>query len=223
MRQTSRGLLGYAMLIIGLLSAPLACADERDYLCEIGLQGGLGYYIGDATQHSFQDIEAAYGAQFRYKFDKRWALQVKGQGQKITFPFEGVAANNQLINADVVGEFNFFRFGPKQYDKRVKQITPYIFLGVGASIYTGEGDKIKAAAYLPFGLGMKWKMSDRWGLHLAWQQNLYFADDLENIAAYNNPNDLNGSNILWNDFTSSFTIGIVFEFGKTEKICLLCE
>ncbi len=210
------------LLVSLALSAGQVCADEREYNWEVGAQGGLGYYIGDATQHSFNNIEAAYGAQLRYKFDKHWALQAKAQGQKISFPLADSIGNNQLINIDVVGEFNFFRFGKKQYDRRVKQLTPYIFIGVGVSIYP-QLDSWKAAVYVPFGLGLKWKFADRWQLHAAWQQNLYFIDDLENIIDYNNVGDLNGSNILWNDFTSSLTIGIIFEFGKEAKICKSCD
>ncbi len=238
------------MLILAPLSVSYMHADERDYLLELGVQGGIGYYVGDGTQHIFNNICEAYGAQFRYKIDERWALQLKGQGQRIAFsmPETGSIQRNQLINIDAVAEFNFFRFGKKQYNEQVKQITPYIFLGVGVAAYPGIKKEIKtdkfgdpvldadgnpiilstpnqtsAAAYLPFGIGLKWKFAKQWGLQVAWQQNLYFADNLENVVAYNNPNELNGTNILWNDFTSSFTIGIVFEFAKKQKICRTCD
>ena len=54
------------------------------YLCEIGLQGGFGYYVGDATHHIFMNPREAYGIHFRYKFTKRWAIQAKVSGQRIT-------------------------------------------------------------------------------------------------------------------------------------------
>ena len=58
--------------------------EQRPYLCEIGLQAGCGYYVGDATPHIFTNPREAYGIHFRYKFTKRWALQVKGLTQRIT-------------------------------------------------------------------------------------------------------------------------------------------
>ncbi len=228
----SLNIIPIIVLVISLLSAQHVWAERPKYASELGFQAGLGYYIGDATQHSFNNVREAYGVQYRYKFDQRWALQVKGQGQRIAFPMPDTNAkqHNPLTNIDVLGEFNFFRLGKRQYDRRVKQFTPYIFLGVGMSVYKGvrgdgkpaQVDQMQAAMYFPFGLGVKWKFADHWGLQAAWQQNLYFADNLENVIAYNNPNALNGSNILWNDFTSSLTIGIVFEFGKTDKICRTC-
>ncbi len=229
------------VLMMNVLSVHTVRAEKPEYQCEMGLQGGLGYYVGDVTDHVFSNIREAYGAQFRYKFDMRWALQIKGQGQRIAFPEAVHLDANQLVNLDAVGEFNFFRFGAKQYDDRIKPLTPYIFLGVGMGIYTGvrdikigedeegkkitepQADKTRAAAYIPFGLGLKWKFADRWGLQLAWQHNLYFADDLENSILYDNAYELNGSNILKNDLSSSLTIGIIFEFAKTDKVCRFCD
>ena len=58
-------------------------AQEQPYLCELGLQGGCGYYVGDAAAHIFMHPREAYGVHFRYKFTKRWAIQAKVSGQRI--------------------------------------------------------------------------------------------------------------------------------------------
>lgn len=223
----------FVTLMIGLLSTTKSYADDRPYLCEFGLQGGVGYYVGDAVQHIFMYPQYAAGAQFRYKFDQRWALQVKGQWQQIKYPapdeqgtpIKDELLTNQIANIDVCGEFNFFRFGAKQYDSRVKPLTPYIFLGVGVGIYNGYKS---AAAYFPFGFGLKWKFSSWCGLNLAWQHQLYFADNLENREEYDNypkkdDYNMNGSNILKNDLTGTLTLGIVFEFGKERATCRRCQ
>lgn len=219
------------MLITFLLSTMCMYAEDRPYLCEFGVQGGLSYYVGDAVPHIFMYPQYAAGGQFRYKFTPRWALQVKGQWQQIKYPApdeQGVPVKdnmlkNQMINIDVVAEFNFFRFGQKQYDTRIKPITPYIFLGVGMGVYN---DYSKVGAYMPFGFGMKWKFAPRWGLNIAWQHQLFFADNLENNPLYDNyPNEykMNGSNILKNDLTSTLTLGIVFEFARQKAVCRRCQ
>lgn len=218
-------------LLICLLSAVNSYTEELRYLCEIGVQGGMSYYVGDATQHIFMNPQYAAGAQFRYKFTPRWALQVKGQYQQIKFPKpdeqaipqKGDYIYNQIVSIDGVAEFNFFRFGEWQYDTRIKPITPYIFLGIGVGIYSDFGD---VAAYLPFGFGLKWKFSQRCGLNIAWQHQFFFADNLENNILYDNfPTDynMNGINILKNDLTSTLTLGIVFEFGKQKAVCRRCR
>ena len=191
----------------------LVLADNRMYHCEVGVQGGIGYYVGELAPHVFQKSSESYGAQFRYKFDQRWALQAKIQRLRIF--------NNPMWMLDANAEYNFFRFGNKSYDYRVKQITPYISLGVGASAYDGWN----VGVYLPVGVGLKWKFADRWQLQAAWQHNVYVynGDGFEDAPEYNNKHDLNGSNIMNNDVTSTLTIGVVFEFGKGKKICHLCE
>ena len=155
--------------------------EQQPYLCEIGLQAGCGYYVGDAAPHIFMHPREAYGVHFRYKFTKRWALQAKVAGQRITgydYTIRGEKLDTkwqtQMVNVDVMAEFNFFRFGTaNRYDKRIKPYTPYIFLGVGAGVY-GFGDKgTHATAYVPLGLGFKWKFSEHCGLNIAWQHNIY--------------------------------------------------
>ena len=190
-----------------------------------------------------------FGGQFRYKFDQRWALQVKAQRQRIAFREQGTEGSlcyNPMWHADVVGEFNFFRFGERGYDVRVKPVTPYIFIGVGVSVYNehasiggdnvyplliGNGNKPKVGIYLPVGIGMKWKFADHWQLQVAWQHQIYFVDNIEGLPRFDGrqtPNaggryGMNGTNILNNDLTSTLTLGIVFEFAKERKICRVCR
>lgn len=206
--------------------------DPRPYLCELGIQAGCGYYAGDATPHIFQNVREVYGAHFRYKFDPRWALQVKGLQHTIQGKYELLVApgsdtyvkgkwKDQMINVDAMAEFNFFRLGLKQYDKRVKTFSPYIFAGVGISLYGNKFNKV--AFYVPVGIGFKWNFAPQWGLNIAWQHNIYTVDDLENISEYGNTWKMNGSNWLNCDVTGQLTLGIVFAFAKHKKVCRHCE
>ena len=230
----------------------VSAQTERMYRCELGLQGGCGYYVGDATEYVFQDVRETYGLHFRYKFDQRWALQLKGLAHHIKGQFTAEADamvrpgdrtsfqasedatiigqpwETQMVNVDVVGEFNFFRFGVRQYDERIKPITPYIGVGIGIGMcmepnWAWRGYSPVVQVYVPFVVGVKWKIADRWQLQAAWQHNVYFADNLEGIDDLNNAHQLNGSNFLNNDVTSQLTVGIVFEFAQDRKICALCE
>lgn len=222
------------LMLVLLLALPASARfvpnDNRPYHWELGLQGGLGYYVGDATPHVFQNIREAYGLQFRYKFDRRWNLQVKGYTHRITGEMQDVHTQQilsagdmwqtRMYNVDVMGEFNFMRFGMREYDRRVKPYTPYIGLGLGVSMY---GDKsLRAAAYLPVVLGFRYKVGSRVCLNAAWQHNIYLADNLEGVDALNNTFSLNGSNIINNDLTSQIMVGITFEFGQEKKVCRIC-
>ena len=231
--------LRYIVIVIlsgfGLLVPAAMSAQGQPYLCEIGLQGGCGYYVGDAAPHIFMHPREAYGVHFRYKFTKRWALQAKFSGQRITgnqYTIRGEKLStqwsNRLYNVDLMGEFNFFRFGEgNKYDKRIKPYTPYIFLGIGVGMYhdmTADGTKkITAAGYIPLGIGFKWKFAEFVGLNIAWQHNIYFSDDLEAQNTLNDKHHLNGWNWMNCDLTGMITAGIVFEFAKAPKPCRICN
>lgn len=229
--------VGYILVFVlcSVLCVQKSQAQEVPYLCEIGLQGGCGYYVGDATPHIFMNVREAYGAHFRYKFTKRWALQAKFSGQRIEgnqYTIRGEKLDskwsNRLYNVDLMAEFNFFRFGSAgQYDTRIKPYTPYIFLGIGASVYndmTADGKKkLTAAGYFPFGIGFKWKFAEFVGLNFAWQHNIYFSDDLEAQSTLNDKHHLNGWNWMNCDLTGMMTLGIVFEFARAPKPCKICN
>lgn len=228
--------------VIFAMFLSLNCYGEmRPYLCEIGVQGGCSYYVGDGTPHIFMNVRESYGFHFRYKFTKRWALQVKASGQRIAgnkWEFKPNQSptkldemwQNQLWNGDVVAEFNFFRYdAANKYDKRIKPYTPYIFAGLGASLYykNEKQNEWTTAGYIPVGIGFKWKFAPRWGLNVAWQHNIYFSDDLEAQTekehSLNNRFHMNGSNWLNCDLTSLLTVGIVFEFAKAPAPCRICN
>ncbi|MCQ2311068.1 MAG: DUF6089 family protein [Paludibacteraceae bacterium] len=217
---------------IGLVGLLLTCffsyaqAAERMYRCEFGIEGGCGYYIGDATEHMFQNVREMYGANFRYRFDQRWSLQAQGVMHHIAGPnpsgtkYADKKWDNHLVNIDAAAEFNFFRFGPQSYDRRVKPITPYIMWGLGMCLYN---DFKQICAYMPFGIGLKWKFAPRMNLQVLWQNNLYFADDLENVGEWNDTYHLNGTNVLNCDITGTISLGLTFEFAMDKKVCQMCK
>lgn len=232
-----KGITKYVVILLLCVGARAFAQSERPYLCELGLQGGIGYYVGDATPHIFMNPREAYGLHFRYKFTKRWAVQAKFSGQRVagTNPKTSLTFENRLYNFDIMGEFNFFRFGSeKNYDDRIKPYTPYIFLGIGTGINQqdtlwGKQPIQWSGIYIPFGIGFKWKFSDRWGLNIAWQHNIYFRDNIEGVgkpgdaSGLDDPNGLNGNNIMNMDLTGMFTVGLVVELGQAKKPCRICN
>ena len=219
------------LLALFLLCGHRVCAQDMPYLCEIGLQAGTGYYVGDAAPHIFMHPREAYGIHFRYKFTKRWAIQAKFSGQRITghdFTMDGQKLDtkweNRLYNVDVMAEFNFFRFDARnENDRRIKPYTPYIFIGLGAGLYNGIETPMTAMAYVPLGIGFKWKFADFVGLNIAWQHNIYMADNLEGRKELDNKYQMNGWNWMNCDVTGMLTAGIVFEFAKAPKPCRICN
>lgn len=223
------------ILIASMLSMVASCLAGGPYVLELGLQGGVNYYVGDANPYIFMHPREVYGAQLRYKIDRRWALQLKGQSGRYAFKYpvdgagfipkttEQTILTNRMISIDAVGEFNFFRFGNDWNDRRNRPYTPYIFLGLGVSMYGGQREYCELALYMPFGIGFKWKFSEHCGLQLAWQNQVYFVDDLENVEEYNDIQKLNGSNFLNSDLVGNVTFGLVFDFIEAKKVCRTCD
>lgn len=219
------------IVLLSVLSTTVF-SQGQPFLCEFGLQGGCGYYVGDATPHIFMNPREAYGAHFRYKFTKRWAIQAKFSGQRIIgdkYTMNSERLNekwsNRLYNVDVMAEFNFLPFGEAdKNNRRIKPYTPYIFAGLGAGVYNGVNEgTMTASGYVPLGIGFKWKFHERVGLNIAWQHNIYFADDLEGQSSLSDRHQLNGSNWMNCDVTGMLTAGIVFEFARAKKACKICN
>jgi hypothetical protein len=79
------------------------------------------------------------------------------------------------------------------------------------------------ACYVPVGIGFKWKFADWCGLNIAWQHNIYMADNIECKETLDNKHQLNGWNWMNCDLTGQLTLGLVFEFGRAPGNCRICN
>ena len=187
---------------------------------EVGLQGGLGYCIsGEKYPHPFMHNTEIWGAQFRYKFDRRWALQLKEQGMFRTQTVnEKVVLDTAVISLDLTAECNFYRFGIDEHNIFVKRLSPYIFLGIGVTVLP------LVAIYSPVGVGLRWNFAERWQLQAAWQHQIYWskAGDLLDGEAHYEP-EIKINNIFNNDLVSTITVGIVYEFAVVKDGCVVCR
>lgn len=258
-----RSHLGFSLGIILLIVLPIsASAEEHFYHLEVGMQAGAGYYMGELAPYAFMSTAETYGLQARCKIDRRWALQVKGQRQRVVNSVK--MGNDWNINPgkyqvpmwhfDISGEFNFFRFGWDAYDIRVKNVTPYISVGIGMTVHNVAAtrqkneknaypaleikneNRLEYAMYVPVSVGIKWAFADRWQLQVAWQHNLYMlnGDGLEGMITavkskdnkqdmwLNDSHNMNGSNVMNNDVTSTLTLAVTYAFAARKKTCTYC-
>ena len=212
-------IITFGLVFVWVLLVPTrAFGESKMYRLEAGVQAGAGYYVGELAPHAFMSTAEVYGAQLRCKIDQRWALQVKGQRQRVvntikkdnSWGFAEGKYTNPMWHFDVTGEFNFFRFGIDPYNIHMRAITPFIFLGIGFSAHnvyandtlsypvleTKVGSRIDYAMYIPIGVGC--------------QRNQPF-----------HHNSRHHQNI--HDVTSTLTVGIVFEFAPDQKGCPFCN
>ena len=201
---------------------------QEVYKAEIGISAGGAYYLGDANNQLFKNIQPTFGGFFRYKFSPRLAIKVELLTASIKGNFVAdsitYVLNKSFNTADIVGEFNFFDFEKNKNNRLSKIFSPYIFAGIGGMTGMYTGQKIPILG-IPFGIGMKLKLADRWNLHAQWSNKLLLADNLEEntdptiSTTLNNSGNLNGTNIFNNDLLSTVTVGISFDFWKQKCDC----
>jgi len=202
--------------------------SQEQYKAELGVLGGEAFYLGDANSQLFKNMQLTYGGFFRYKFNPRLALKVEAATTTINGVFatnDSTYKLNKAINyGEIVGEFNFFDFEKNKNNRFSKIFSPYIFVGIGGitGMYTGQ---VIPEVYIPFGVGLKLKIADRWNLHAQWSSKLLTKDNLEEkinpkiITKLNNFGDLNGVNPFNNDLLTSVSMGISFDFWKKPCDC----
>lgn len=193
-----------------------------EYKAEVGINGGGSFYLGEDNGQLFKYIRPSLSGFMRYRFNTRLALRAELTSTTIA---GATIKDNQVYVGDLCGEFNFFDLEQNPYKRFSKPFSPYIFAGVGMLTDIYPGQKLPEVC-LPFGIGMKIKLANRLNLNVQWCNRLLLADNLEGDTSpsisskFNNPNNLNGTNMLNNDILSTFTIGISYDFWKKECSCL---
>lgn len=105
---------------------------------EIGLLGGISFYMGDLNPDMpFRDVMPAGGAFYRYNFNDRFSVRaaghvgyLKGYDSSSDDPAQlerNLSFESWLFDFSVTGEFNFFKYAPG--DMR-HWITPFLFGGI---------------------------------------------------------------------------------------------
>ncbi len=127
-----------------LLSAPSIAQTS-----ELGLTGGVMYYIGDLnpTRHYPAHTHIGGGLFYRYNFNQRYAFRLQGLYSKLeAYDSDSPDSLQQLRNlgfrtsifeASAVMEINFFKYRGVTKDSR--NWTPYIFFGLAYFHMDPEG------------------------------------------------------------------------------------
>ena len=206
----------------------LAADDVESYKYDFGAGLGMSGYLGDANESNlFKHPGLAAHINMRYLFDSRWALRAQLgmatlSGNTADFdnalPFgEQYSFKSTVADLSVRGECNFFAFGIGETYRRLRRWSPYMSLGLGASLSSSSGNT-HVAFSIPIGLGVKYKLSRRVNLALEFTMTKVFGDKIDSDSL----TDLYliKSSFLKNtDWYSSLSIGISYEFGPRCSTC----
>lgn len=184
-------------LLILLLSAVIYSSAQEEYKMEIGGGAGGCFYLGDANSKPFAHMSGMGAVVARYLINHRMAIkgnlafgQIRGNTGALFFPENPNSENTQggtlgtasfkrnLIDFGAQFELNFWSYGIGSGFEGYSRITPYILLGAGITV-APKPVTTNAGLYLPFGIGVKYKIRPRLNVGLEWSIRFTTTDGLD--------------------------------------------
>ena len=177
------------IVMLIMLSSIAMYAQNND----LGIFAGSSYYTGDLNpDKQFNNNSIAVGAFYRHNFTNRLAIKAGFTStpnlKSNDFQNRGLSFKTNLNELSAQFEVNFYEF---KIDGDENRLTPYIFGGIGYTMFTASKDslgiktKLKATTKsFPFGIGIKYNpiknvsVGLEWGLRKTIGKN---ADKIDNV------------------------------------------
>jgi hypothetical protein len=217
-----RGLL----LTAFLLPTPYVMAqDEPEYRIEVGAGAGLIAYTGDFNGNILKGMQPWGAITAKYRLNPRMALalnigtgKIKGSTDDADTwsPIvEHYEFNNQITEADLRYEYNFWAYGTGQEYRGARRLVPFITLGLGLTHHSGDNSGI--TMNLPIGAGIKWKIAQRLNLTAEWVIRFTPSDNLDGRE---DVYGIKSSGLFKNtDCYSVFQVGLSYDLWAKCKTC----
>lgn len=198
--------------------------DDPEYRMEIG--GGLGLmaYQGDLGGGLLKGMQPMVAATAKYKMNPRmaWSAQIstgklKGTSEDVEtwYPVlhDSIASfNSQLTDFTLRYEYNFWPYGTGKEYLGAHRLTPFMALGTGLAF-----TKKTVAAELLFGVGMKYKLTDRMNFAAEWMMHFTGSDKLDNTV---DPYGIKSSGLFKNtDSYSTLMVSLTYDIWAKCKTC----
>ncbi len=180
----------FLLLVLSLMMPK----NLKSQIVEVGVSGGLSYYIGDINfgKH-FSQSEISYAGTLRYYQNLRWAFRFQYSKYNLTssdkvaayIPDRGLEISSEIDDISFITEFNFFEYWTGSKRDRV---TPYIFAGISlfkfnTTDFDGKALQSEKNSWsIPFGLGVKYSLNKRIGATLEWQIHKAFTDEIDGVV-----------------------------------------
>lgn len=203
-------------------------AQEAKYKFDIGAGIGMSGYLGDVNESNlFKHPGIAAGASFRYIIDTRWAIRgllsaasLSGNSADydIVYPTgESYEFDTWVYDLGARAEFNFFAFGIGETYKKLRRWTPYLSLGLGATMSSNDGSTF-FAMNLPMGVGVKYKLRERLNVGLEFTMTKVFGDKVDG-EHLTDMYQIKSSFMKNTDWYSTIMFSVTYEFGERCETC----
>ena len=211
-----------------LVSLGAKAQDEYEYKMEIGVGAGMVSYEGDFNGSIVKNMQPSASLILRRIFNPYMGVKLdvmygklKGSSADVKTYYPGYDDNpiefsNTLLDAGLTFEYNFWPYGTGREYRGAKRLTPFVFLGIGATYVTGGGETA-FPANVPIGLGVKYKIGKRLNLGLEWAMHFSLSDKLDGVE---DPYGIESSGVFKNtDCYSALKLTLTYSFMPKCKIC----
>ena len=211
----------FAAILLLACMASVVKAQEPEYMLEIGAGGGMSWAYGDVNRSKLlYKPQAAYDLFLRYNANPRWSyvtevasFGLKGDSRDFSNAFPGNGQyqfDNRLWQISFRPEFNFWNYGWANDYREKKRLAPFITTGFGIGFSSGDGET-GVVMSIPFGIGTRWKMTQR----LNAQLTCLFTRTLGDLAdGINDPYRVESSALANSDWIGSLILSITFDFKE---------
>ncbi len=208
---------------------------------EFGAMFGGGNYIGDiGREYYFYPNKIGGGIVFKRTLNPWMSMRLNlnyfqieardADAESLGRQARNLSVNGQIINFSTGIEYNFIPRNPFIPLKSLKKLTPYLFVGVGLSNYSGKlyqtssnqnyGYEYNGASLnIPMILGLKYKFTHHFLISLETGAYYHFTDNLDGTGAYYKNMDAPTkqltptTNTNSNDWFTFSSIGLIYTFG----------
>lgn len=215
-----------AFAILLMLAVGAYAQTEPEYRLEVG--GGIGMvsYQGDFNGNIFKNMQPMFSLLAKYKFNPRVAIamnisygKLKGSAKDVTShvpeQWADYSFKRKIGDVGVRMEYNFWPYGTGMEYRGAQRLTPYIFIGLGTTVY--KTDKPQLAMNMPLGLGVKYKAADRVNMALEWAMHFSSSDRLDGAS---NPLGIKSSGLFKNtDCYSQLRLSVTYDLWAKCKTC----
>lgn len=220
---------GWALLLL-LLLLPLTMQAQEDdmYKMEIGAGVGLVSYEGDFNGSVTKNAQPGASLVLRRVFNPYMGLKLnllygklKGDsdGEKTYYPDyqqEKYSFSNTLMDLSLTYEYNFWPYGTGRDYRGAQKITPFVFLGLGATYVKTSGKSVFTGNF-PLGVGVKYKLGKRVNLGLEWAIHFSLSDELDGVK---DPYMIKSSGLFKNtDCYSALQLTLTYSFMQKCRTC----
>jgi hypothetical protein len=199
---------------------------EPEYRLEVG--GGIGMvsYEGDFNGNIFKNAQPMFSMLAKYRFNPRMALamnisygSLKGSAKDVSsYVPEEWADYDFKTNIGDVGlrlECNFWPFGTGMEYRGAQRLTPYIFIGLGTTVF--KTDETRLTMNMPIGIGVKYKAANRVNMALEWAMHFSNSDRLDGVS---DPYGIKSSGLFKNtDCYSQLRLSVTYDLWAKCKTC----